>query len=117
MSEQLQRYFAAVLGCAIAATWAAAGFGPALAGIVTSVAAYFAVAFAQRRGLFQSRSDRTAKRRQFQARRSSRSSSQHSGRGVKDRAQLRPGRWPAYDADLPDELDVPPSRAAGGYGW
>ena len=119
MSEQLQRYFAAILGCAIAATWAAAGFGPALAGLFASVAAYFAAAFAQRRRLFRSRSAPTVKRRPLRARESSRSSTRHSSPAAKDREQFPSGRWPVFDAaaDLPDELDAPPTRATGGYGW
>ena len=51
MSDQLARYFAAILGCAITAVWAAAGFGPALACLAVALASYAAVALVQRGSL------------------------------------------------------------------
>jgi hypothetical protein len=123
MSERLQRYFAAVLGCAIAATWAAAGFGPALAGLIASAVAYAAVAFSQQRSLLQSGHGRTVERPQVTAaRRTSRDPAQPSGRRP-SRAAARPARRPATErtvlsaelTDAPDERPAIP--ATGRYGW
>ena len=47
MSDQLQKYFAAVFGCIIATTWVASGLGAALAGAAAAAVAFAIVAFAQ----------------------------------------------------------------------
>jgi hypothetical protein len=111
MSEQLQRWFAAVLGCAIAATWAAAGLGPALAGLMASAAAYGAVAFAQRLRHPQATSARTVKPRKVPA---DRRSTSELSRSSRRRASSRPAL--DRDARLAHEVDGPHS-ATGGYGW
>src|SRR3974390_192825 len=51
MSDQLARYFAATLGCAITAIWTAAGFGPALACLAVALASYAATALVHRGSL------------------------------------------------------------------
>ena len=123
MSERLQRYFAAVLGCAIAATWAAAGFGPALAGLIAAAVAYAAVAFAQQRSLLQSRPAGTVARPQITAsRRTSRAPARASSRRP-NLAVTRPARAPAterpvFKAELAEQPDERPATpAAGLYGW
>jgi hypothetical protein len=53
MSAQLQRYFAAIAGGAIALTWMTAGIGTALFSLGAAACSYGAIAFHQRRGLVQ----------------------------------------------------------------
>ena len=69
LSEQLQRYFASVLGCAIAAIWATVGFGAALASLVVAAASYAAVSLAQRRGVVQPSRERRLEHRREPSRR------------------------------------------------
>ncbi len=103
MSEQLQRYFAAVLACVVAATWAASGIGPALAGLAAAVVGYAAVAFTQHRGVRQVERRPAAKPR----------------RTKPTRARPRASEWPVFDADaeLPGEQDAGAVPATGSYGW
>ena len=123
MSERLPRDFAAVLGCAIAATWAAAGFGPALAGLIASAVAYAAVAFSQQRSLLQAGHGRTVKRPQVTATpRASRAPGRSNGRRPGP-AATRPARAPVIERPLFDaELTAEPDEGAaipatGRYGW
>ena len=69
LSEQLQRYFASGLGCAIAAIWATAGFGAALASLAVAAASYAAVSLAQRRGIVQPSRERRLEHRREPSRR------------------------------------------------
>ena len=120
MCEQLQRYFAALVGCAITATWVAAGFGAALAAVIVSAAAYGAVALSQRRSLLESRRGRTVARTHVAAaRRPAPDPARRSGRRARPAAPHRrpsPAReWPVFDLD--EEPDEPSISAAGRYGW
>jgi uncharacterized protein (DUF58 family) len=122
MSEQIQRYFAAALGCVIATTWAAAGFGAALAGLIAAAVAYGTVVFAQRRGVLRSSRERKVERTQVSARHRGREPARSGIRArpvVNDRAQPSASRRAVFADDaavveLPDEASNP---ATGRYGW
>jgi hypothetical protein len=58
VSEQLQRYFAAVAGGGIAVTWLTAGFVTALICLVVAGASYAGAAMAQRGGPSRKRATR-----------------------------------------------------------
>ena len=123
MSDELQRYFAAVLACAIAATWVAAGFGPALAGLIASAVAYGAVAVAQQRSTPRSRPATAHRQPQFRAPgRASRASSPRRGGPMTHTAQA-PRRRPApesprVEAEFGDEpAESAAISARAHYGW
>jgi hypothetical protein len=122
MSDQLARYFAATLGCAITAMWAAAGVGPALACLAVALASYAAAALVQRgsigRLLRHSRdaSGRIAKTP------SSRGRARPSGPPRKRPARTPTRRPPPKRAAQPGldyELDSaePVLSGPGPYGW
>jgi hypothetical protein len=120
MSDQLERYFAATLGCAITAMWAAAGFGVALACLAVALASYAAATLLQRGSLGQLlRRSRSAPGRIAES-----SSRRRAGRSVPPRkrpAKAATRRPPATRASQPDfehDLDSPPVLSGPGpYGW
>ena len=118
MSKELQRYFAALIGCVIGAAWVAAGFGAAFAGLVASVLGYWVVALAQRRPLevpirfaLPDLSGIAARRSIHDSRRPS---SHRETSGPHRRGNARAVEPIALEAQLADEsLD----SAAAQYGW
>jgi hypothetical protein len=90
MSTQLQRYFAAILGFAIAATWFEAGGVAALVCVVAAAASYGAAVFLQ-----PTRAVRRAPRPR--------------------REPDRPRPQPVFDAAAQEEPSEP--SATGTYGW
>jgi uncharacterized protein YcfJ len=90
MSTQLQRYFAAILGFAIAATWFEAGAVAAFVCVVAAAASYCAVVFLQ-----PARTVRRAPRPK--------------------RQPVRPRPQPVFDAAAREEPSEP--SATGTYGW
>lgn len=118
MSERLQRYFAALLGCALASTWAAAGLGPTLAGLIASAVAYVAVAFSQRRSPLPSGHGRAAERgRVTRARPTPRAPAQAGPRRAGPAA--RRARPPAdeWSSHVAEPAVEPEERPAARYGW
>ena len=101
LSEQLQRYFASGLGCAISAIWATAGFGAALASLAVAAASYASVSFAQRQGILRSSRERRLENHREPSRRSDPS------------AQRRPLLPPATNPAPPHD----PAEVATRYGW
>jgi hypothetical protein len=94
MSTQLQRYFAAILGFAIAATWLEAGAVAALVCVVAAAASYGAVVFLQ-----PARTVRRAPRPKREP--------------ARPRPQPRP--QPVFDAAAQEAPSEP--SATGTYGW
>jgi hypothetical protein len=122
MSDQLARYFAATLGCAITAMWAAAGFGPALACLAVALASYAAAALVQRgslgRLLRQSKdaSGRIAKT--SSSRRRTRPSGPPPKRSARTTTRRQPQRrevQPSLDYEL--DSAEPVLSGPGPYGW
>jgi hypothetical protein len=93
MSTQLQRYFAAILGFAIAAVWFEAGVVAALVCVVAAAASYGAVVFLQ--------PTRTVRR---------------APRPKRELARPRPHPRPQPVFDAAHEAPSEPS-ATGTYGW
>ena len=92
MSTQLQRYFAAVLGFAIAATWFEAGVIAALVCVLAAAASYGAAVFLQ--------PARTVRR---------------ARRPKPVRPKPRPGPQPVLDSGAHEAPSEP--SATGTYGW
>jgi hypothetical protein len=122
MSDQLARYFAATLGCAITAVWAAAGFGPAFACLAVALASYAAAALVQRgslgRLLRQSKdaSGRIAKT--SSSRRRTRPSQPPPRRPSQAATRRQPARrvsQPSLDREL--DSAEPVLSGPGPYGW
>jgi hypothetical protein len=90
MSTQLQRYFAAVIGFAIAATWFEAGALAALVCVVAAAASYGAVVFLQ-----PTRAVRRAPRPR--------------------REPVRPRPQVVFDSEVREAPSEP--SATGTYGW
>jgi len=90
MSTQLQRYFAALLGFAIAAIWFEAGAVAALVCVLAAAASYGAVVFLQ--------PTRTVRRTPRPA-----------------REPVRPRPQPVFDSQAHDAPSEP--SATGTYGW
>jgi hypothetical protein len=121
MSDQLERYVAALLGAALAATWAAAGAGPALVALAAAMTCYAATMAVQHgwlnkllagvaRDLAASRSSRT----QPSGRPSKAAKPSHQARsGAASARRPRPAPVRLYDEALSDA----PLAPAGPYGW
>lgn len=121
MSDQLERYAAAILGCALAATWAAAGVGAALIALAAAGACYTATAVAQRgtvkrllaavgrdlAGVRPSRAPQPRRRSAPQRRRPRQARPAASGH------RARPAPRRVYDEPLSEHSLAP----AGPYGW
>jgi hypothetical protein len=120
MSDQLDRYFAATLGCAVTAMWAAAGFGPAFACLAVALAAYGAVALVQRgslRHLFRRSSGAPARIPAASGRRRVHASEPRRRRPAKAAPRASPRR--VSEPELEHELDQaePVLIGPGPYGW
>jgi hypothetical protein len=121
MSYQLERYFAATLGCAITAMWAAAGFGLAFACLAVALASYGVVALVQcgsLRHLFRRSSGAPARSAGASGRRRVPGSEAGRRRPVKAAARRSsPRRMP--ESVLEHELDPaePVLTGPGPYGW
>ena len=117
MSDQLQKYFAAVFGCMIATTWVASGPGAALAGASAAAVSFAIVAFAQgwrlRRPGHLTLVERRPARRPIQPR----------GRPAKrvgpQRAATTPSSRRAFASDprLGEDPSSGPEQSTRGYGW
>jgi hypothetical protein len=121
MSDQLDRYFAATLGCAVTAMWAAAGFGPAFACLAVAVAAYGAVALVQRgslRHLFRRSSGAPARIAAASGRRRVYSGEPRRRRPAKA-APRRPSPRRVSEPEREHELDQAEAvlTGPGPYGW
>jgi hypothetical protein len=93
MSAQLQRYFSAIAGGAVAVTWMTAGIGTALVALATAACSYGVVVIHQRR--------RVVRRPRSVAR--------------SPRRPVAPRR-PERTFRIEPETDLQPS-ATGSYGW
>jgi hypothetical protein len=122
VSDQLERYVAALLGCALAATWAAAGATAALIALAAATACYLAAAALQRGSLkrllaaFAHDLSGLGSRRKppVRARAAARPRSRPAARRGATAAR-RPRRAPARRHD--EALSEAPLAPAGPYGW
>jgi hypothetical protein len=123
MSDQLERYFAAALGCAITAMWATAGVGPALACLAVAAASYGAAALVQLgalrkllKGSTSAGSRLAAAQTRQRAQRAERAeASARRPMGTARRPPDRPRAAPRFER-APDPVEPMLSRS-GPYGW
>jgi len=116
VEQQLQRYFGATLGLAVAAVWAGVGAGAALSCLVVAGAGYVVTALTQRGALGRIVRASARERRQPRSRRTGgpRVSGPARVRGA--RLEARPAPLPVAEIDeefTPAELALEVSR----YGW
>lgn len=121
MSDQLERYFAAALGCAITAMWAAAGFGPALACLAVAAAAYGATVLVQHGSLGQFvKSSRSAGSRlaAAQTRQRAQRAETSTRRPIRTAARRPPARtMPEPSSERAPDPVEPMLSGSGPYGW
>lgn len=121
MSDQLERYAAALLGCGLATAWAAGGLAAALIALAATGACYAAMALAQRgsakrllaafaRDLAPTRSSRAHQPKRRSAPQRSRPRQAGPAAAVR---RPRPAPLRVYDEPLSDHSLAP----AGPYGW